>query len=89
MNDFNSDNKPKKVIQSPYNIDDLIYLLQKMFNDFNMIDCKMKEILNSESIEKEGLQDIAKKLNEANIELNQCAEIRNKKIDELLKMIKN
>ena len=64
-------------------------LLQKMFNDFNMIDCKMKEILNSESIEKEGLQDIAKKLNEANIELNQCAEIRNKKIDELLKMIKN
>ena len=48
MNDFNSDNKPKKVIQSPYNIDDLIYLLQKMFNDFNMIDCKMKEILNSE-----------------------------------------
>ena len=79
MNDFNDDNKPKKVILSPYNIDDLIYLLQKMFNDFNMIDCKMKEILNSESIEKEGLQDIAKKLNEANIELNQCAEIRNKK----------
>ena len=89
MNDFNDDNKPKKVILSPYNIDDLIYLLQKMFNDFNMIDCKMKEILNSESIEKEGLQDIAKKLNEANIELNQCAEIRNKKIDELLKIIKN
>jgi len=89
MNDFKSDEKGKKVILPDYNKDELIVLLRKMHNDFNMLDSKMKEILNSENVDRESLGNIAIKLNEANKELNECAEIRNKRITELLKMIKN
>jgi hypothetical protein len=54
-----------------------------------MLDSKMKEILNSNNLNTEDLKNIVKKFNEANKELNEYAEQRNKIIIELLKTIKN
>jgi hypothetical protein len=89
MNDSKSDETVKKVIQPTTDKTDLIILLQKVHNDFNMLDSKMKEILNTDGIDKETLGNIVEKLKEVNKDLNECAEIRNKKIEELLKTIKN
>jgi hypothetical protein len=79
----------KKVVSSDFNKDELIFLFKKMHSDFNMLDSKMKEILNSNNLNTEDLKNIVKKFNEANKELNEYAEQRNKIIIELLKTIKN
>ena len=60
-----------------------------MQDDFTILDCKMKEILDSEDLDKESLGDIVVKLKESFMDLSECAELRNKKIEELLKAIKN
>lgn len=76
--------RKKKIKQPAYSKEEIINLLQKVHSDFNMIDKKMKKILNVEN-----LNVIDRKLIDANYILNECAEIRNKKIEELLNAIKN
>jgi hypothetical protein len=89
MNDSKSDEAAKKVIQPTTDKIDLIILLQKVHNDFIMLDSKMKEILNIDGIDRETLGNVVERLKKINKDLNECAEIRNKKIEEFLKTIKN
>jgi hypothetical protein len=91
MNDSKNDENAKKVIQSAKGKDEFINLLQKVHNDFIMLDKKMKEILNTDRIDRRSLGGIVviEKLKEVNKDLNIYAELRNKKIEELLKTIKN
>jgi len=79
----------KKVVSSDYNSNELIVLFEKLHSDFNMLDSKMKEILNSKKIEVKNSGNIIKTFNETNKELNTFAEQRNKKIKDLLKIIKS
>jgi hypothetical protein len=89
MNDLKNDEYKTKVIQPTIDKIDLINLLQKVHNDFNMLDNKIKEILNTDGIDRESLGNIIEKLKEVNKDLIECAEIRNKKIEELLKIVSN
>ena len=86
MNDLNRNEK--KIMQPAYSKAELINLLQKVHYDFNMIDSKMKEILNAENIDAESLGNNLEKLKEVNNNLIEYAGIRNKKIEELLDTIK-
>lgn len=88
MNDTKNKEIVKKTIQSAYNKEKIIILLQKVQNDFNMLDSKMKEILNTDTVDIPGLEEDVKILNEANKALNYFADLRNKKIEELLQAIK-
>lgn len=74
--------KDKKIKQPVYSKDEMITLLQKVQNDFVMLDKKIKEILNVEN-----MSVVDRRLIDAIYILNECAEIRNKKIEELIKMI--
>jgi hypothetical protein len=87
MNNSISEIKALKALQPNYNRDDIIILLQKVQYDFNMLDSKMKAILDSENIDMESLGDVVKSFKEAYTELNEYAEIRNKKIKELLNAV--
>jgi hypothetical protein len=89
MNDSKNDKSVNKVIQSEIDKNDLIILLQKVLNDYDMIDCKMKELLNSNNFDKETLSNIIQKLSDVNKNLNDCAKQRNKEIVEFLKIINN
>jgi hypothetical protein len=89
MNDSKSDKNAKKVVLAAYENNEIIVLLQKLHSDFNMLDSKMKEILNTDRLDMKILGNIAGKFNVANKELSEYAELRNKKIEELLKTIKN
>ena len=79
----------KKLIQPAFNKDELIMLLQKVQGDFTMLDSKIKELLDSDDFDIESMGEFAVKLKESFKGLKECAEIRNKKIDELLNAIKN
>jgi hypothetical protein len=87
MNDLKSDKAAKNVIQPTIDKIDLVILLQKVQNDFNMLDNKIKDILNPDDVDKETLRNIVEKLKEVRKDLNECAEKRNKKIGELLVII--
>jgi patatin-like phospholipase/acyl hydrolase len=75
--------------QPAYSKDEFIILLKKALHDYNMIDIYMKEMLISKDINKENMEDFVKKFNEANIILNEYSVIRNNKIEEILKSLKN
>jgi hypothetical protein len=67
----------------------LITLLQKTQNDYNITDNKIKEILNIENIDMDSMGNVGAKLIEVNYDLIEFAEMRNKKIEELLNAIKS
>lgn len=89
MNNTEKDENKKKIMQPAYSKAELITLLQKAHNDFKMIDSKLKEILNAENIDAESIGNTIEKLKETNNNLIEFAKIRNRKIEELLKTIKN
>ncbi len=74
--------KKEAIIQPAYSKNEIIILLQKALNDYNMIDCKVKEILNVESIESRG-----KVFEERNEFLTICSRKRNIKIEELIETV--
>ncbi len=89
MNAIVSDKLVKKLIQPAFNKNELIMLLQKVQGDFTMLDSKIKELLDSDDFDIESMGEFAITLKESFKGLKECAEIRNKKIAELLKIIKN
>ena len=82
---MNDTKNKEKTIQPGFNKNELITLLQKVHNDFNMLDSKLEELLNSENIDLESMRSDVKRLRIAYTELNEIATLRNKKIQELLK----
>ncbi len=84
----NSKSDEKKLLYPVYNKAEIIIFLQKAQRDFNMIDSRIKEMLNVENINIEEFRDVAPKVYELGYELNECTETRNKKIEELLEIIK-
>jgi hypothetical protein len=89
MSSNKEDNKENKVIQSEINKKDLIVLLQKVQNDYEMIDCKMKELLDPENIRNDANENDLRKLSDIFNDLSDFAKKRDKKIEELLKMMHN
>lgn len=87
MIDSKNEKAVKNVIQPATDKNELIILLQKVHNDYVMLDSKMKELLNSNGIDRESLGNDNEILKEAYKDLNKCAELRDKKIEELLKII--
>jgi len=86
MNNTNSKEAVKATILHAYTKEEIIIILQKAFNDYNMVDSKMKDILTSTDIKS--MEDVNWKLIiEANNILIEYAEKRNKIIEELLNII--
>jgi hypothetical protein len=81
---MNKTNSKEATIQPAYTKEEIIIILQKAFNDYNMVDSKMKEILKSGSSAIESKTDVNRKFIEANNVLIECARIRNNMLEELL-----
>jgi len=82
---MNDTKNKEKTFRPGYTKSELIILLQKVQGDFQMLDSKIEELLNSDNIDAESLGSEIKKLRLAYAELNEIATLRNKKIQELLK----
>jgi hypothetical protein len=81
-------NSKEATIQPAYTKEEIINLLWKAQHDYNMIDSKIKEMLNVENINIKEFREVASKIYELNYDLIECAEMRNKKIEELMGIIK-
>lgn len=86
MNDSKSEEETKKIIRSTTDKNELIILLQKVFNDYAMLDSKMKELLNPDNSD---VGDVVENFKEIHKKLNKYANSRNEKIEELLKTIEH
>ena len=86
MNDSLNKEGVKKVIRSATDKNELITLLQKVFNDYAMLDSKMKELLNPDNSD---MGDVVENFKEIHKELNKYANSRNEKIEALLKTIEH
>ena len=86
---MNDTKNKEKTIQLDFNKSELITLLQKVQGDYQMLDWKIEELLNSEDIDVKSMGGDVKRLQEAYRELNDLAKSRNKKLQELLKSINN
>ena len=49
---MNKTNSKEATIQPAYTKEEIIIILQKAVNDYNMVDSKMKELLNSSNSER-------------------------------------
>ena len=77
MNDSIGKKDVKTIIQTAYSKDEIINLLQKILNDYNMIDSKMKEILKFGSINIENYGKVFKECNDCQKYFNHM--LKNKK----------
>jgi hypothetical protein len=88
MKNFKTNEAVVNSLLQAYNKNEIIILLQKVQNDFLMLDEKIKELLNTDIIDIEGLEVVDLNFDQSYNELNELAELRNKKIEELLKTVK-
>lgn len=88
MNNSSSKEAVEATIIPAYSKEEIIILLQKAQNDYNLIDNNINKVLSSDNTDIESMGNVDKKLKEANIVLIECTRIRNEKINELLNIIK-
>lgn len=88
MNNSKSDETSMRIFLQAYNKNEINMLLQKVQNDYFMLDEKIKELLSIDIIDVKGLEDVVTNFSQAYSELKELAGLRNKKIEELLMIIK-